>query len=339
MWNFGWQNIFVLSLDCCFVVAYKAYGVQLIYRRWHDWTHTISFRTEASRRLDVAVILRPRGSGARRRRHRPCVVTRRGHRAVERQVSGRRPTEERPHVQKRVGVQKSRVGPVVKLANLARIYPMTREQGRVAGRGQSRVMRMGRRGRFVRAVGGCGGLGQGPDFGLALSRSLALLSAGGMIHCEFDNGRFIERNGRLHSSQALHWKRPAALGAPRLRGLLSGGQARLCLDFGGALLLLCALLLGSLDIHSFQIDLLILVFVVAAVLAGLVLVVAAEDAAVPVLGAAAPGYLVLLLQASARVGEPRRHLGHGNQLLKSDALVWTHRMENCGYMFMCKYEK
>lgn len=62
-------------------------------------------------------------------------MTRDRHGAVEWQVSGRRASEERPHVQKRIGVQKSRVGPVVQLANLACVYPMTGEQCRVAGRG------------------------------------------------------------------------------------------------------------------------------------------------------------------------------------------------------------
>lgn len=198
-----------------------------------DTVRTVSLWTEASRRLRVTLVLRPRGSQARRRR-RPCVVTRARHRAVEGQVSGRRPAEQRSHVQKGVGVQKSRVGPVVQFANLARINPMTREQGRVPAGGQSRVVRVDRGGMFVDAVRGGGGLRQGPDFGFALRWSLALLSAGRMIHREFDDGRFVERNGRFHSSQALRGKR-----ALRLRGLLlSGGQARLSLHFAGALSLI-----------------------------------------------------------------------------------------------------
>lgn len=250
-------------------------------------------------------------------------MTRHRHRSVERQVSGRRSSEERPHVQNRIGVQKSRVGPVVQFADLARVNPMAREQGRVAGGGQSRVVRMGRGGRSVRAVRGRGGLGQGPDFGFALRRSLAVLSARGTIHREFYDGRSVERNRRLRSSRALHGKRPAALGALGLRGLLSVRQAGLPLSLSLApalslslplpgALLPRPLLLGSFDVDGFQIDLLLFVVVVAAVLAVLVLVVAAEDAAVPVLGAAAPGYLVLLLQAPARVCEPRRDLAEGN---------------------------
>ncbi|TNN41219.1 hypothetical protein EYF80_048601 [Liparis tanakae] len=252
------------------------------------------------------------------------MTRRRRHRAVERQVSGRRaPSEERAHVQKRVGVQKSRVGPVVQFANLARVNPVTREQGRVSGGGQSRVvlvvvMRVRVRGGIsVSAVRGSGGLGQRPDFGFALRRPLALRSAGRvmktagrvmktagrvmkMIRREFDNRRSVERD----RARSLRGKRPAGLGALRLRGLLPVGQARflllllpfllsllfLSLSFNLSLLapLLLPLLLGPLDdVHGLQVDLLLLL-VVGAVLLDLVLVVAAEDAAVAVLRAAAP---------------------------------------------------
>lgn len=166
------------------------------------------------------------------------------------------------------------------------------------------MVRVGRGGRFVSTVGGRGSLGQGPDFGFALRRPLALLSAGRTLHRELDNWRSVERNRRLHSSQALSRKRPAAVRALRLRGPLSGGRVRLPLFLRRALFPR-PLLLGSLDVDGFQIDLLVVVLVVAAVLAVLVLVVAAEDAAVSVLGAAAPRHLVLLLQASAGVREPR----------------------------------